>query len=62
MTTDILSHISLFVFVFTILVLVRLAFNFISSFATFRKMNIETRELIFYSICLSYFITYIISV
>jgi hypothetical protein len=62
MVNNILSNISLFVFVFTVLVLLRLVFKFVGSLISYKSLKLEIRELIFYAICLSYFITYIFSV
>jgi hypothetical protein len=60
MVSNILLHIATFLFTFSSLSLVRLLFKFISSLITYEKLKISTRELIFYGICLSYFITFIV--
>jgi len=62
MINNLLSNISLFLFVFAVLSLLRLTFMFISSLISYNKLKIEIRELIFYGICLSYIISYIVKV
>jgi len=62
MIINLLSNIGLFLFVFAVLSLLRLMFMFISSLISYNKLKIEIRELIFYAICLSYIVSYILKV
>jgi hypothetical protein len=61
MVSNLLGHIATFLFVFTGLSIVRLLINVISSLTSYQVLKMSLRELIFYGICLSYFITYIVS-
>jgi hypothetical protein len=61
MVSNLLGHIATFLFVFTGLSIVRLLINVISSLISYQVLKMSLRELIFYGICLSYFITYIVS-
>jgi len=62
MIINLLSNIGLFLFVFAVLSLLRLMFMFVSSLISYNKLKIEIRELIFYAICLSYIVSYILKV
>jgi hypothetical protein len=60
MVNNILYYIATFIFVFSILSLLRLSIKFVSSLISFTKMEMSLGELTYYGLTLSYLITYIV--
>lgn len=62
MINEIVANITLFIFVFSVLAMVRLGVNFISSLLSDppQPLNLTNREIILHGVFLSYIISYII--
>ena len=63
MLNEIVSNITLFIFVFSVLAMVRLGVNFVSSLLSDppKPLNLTIREIIISGLFLTYIITYIIT-
>jgi len=62
MLESLMTYIATFTFVFTLISLMRIGINFITSLLSSppRKLEIGQRELIYYGLSLSYIITFLI--
>lgn len=62
MINEIVANITLFIFVFSVLAMVRLGVNFVSSLLSDppQPLNLSNQEIILHGIFLSYIISYII--
>lgn len=63
MLNEIISNITLYLFVFSALAMVRLGVNFVSSLLSDppKPLNLTTREMVLSGLFLTYIITYIIN-